>query len=618
MPNLIRRPERKGGALNGYPCDCLLLAFILTAAFIGSICFLVGWSLSPWCFWGAFTAIAVCAFIKSPKSAALFFLGMVVLLALTAYTFTYAGPDAVFYHVPTQLLLKKGWNPVWTSTCESFFSSVENIAWFRPYHVLFLPHFNALCGAIVALGIGLWIGDPFLNYTLLVVLFNVARRFSKQVWGCSTFASIVFSVSMTFSPKVTSFLGGQVDYIVYATFFIACFAAYLALKDGMKRDWFLLFAALSIGALSKNNGIICGGFVVLGCLWPMRKNKIFWYGVAATVVYCLVVGASPYLTNWINYGSPFYPTHTFRSGVELIDITDDFVGNADAESMGYLSRIAYAWVSPSLTIKLLGWLRGCSFSPEFYVSAGVAGSGSAMRFMLLFGLLALLLSKKSFITLLCAMIFLLSNFAPLKYIGYSRYFPWIWGIPILALYQFSYARYDWRVFRSRLFGVAASVVVLACGTFMAMRSVVYYLKDFAWEAARQQRIQDLACLSKTWVGVSPKYSLDDLKHVNGFFCEYGLAFRDRLRLDGVEIVSGTKGFPLMHDHGGFELFPGDKDENGKLRELKSRFPPCPTVKDVLCFDWIGALRRIPHPLIDNLQGCPLEAAGRKGRCRFVR
>lgn len=580
------------------PCDCGALGIILTAVFFGSIGFLVGSSLSPWYLWGALGVVLPYVFVKSPKSCAWVVVLLMGVWVFTAYTFAYTGVDAVFYHVPTQLLLKKGWNPVAVSTCERFFASVENIAWFRPYHVLFLPHFNALAGAIVAMGTGLWLGDPFLNYLLFVVLFNVARRFSGQIWGCSPCASFAFAVAVTFSPKASSFLAGQVDYIVYATFFIACFAGFLAYREGLKRDWFLLFAAMAIGALSKNNGIFSGGFAFLGCLWPMRKNKMFWIGFVLTVIYCLIVGASPYLTNWINYGSPFYPNHTFRSGVEVIDLTEDFVGNVDAESMGYFARVAYAWVSPILTVKVLSWLRGCAFEPEFYVSAGVAGSGSGMRLMLLLGVVALAFSKKGFVTALCIGVFLLSNFAPVKYIGYARYFPWIWGVPILALYQFAYNHYDLSRRWMLLFGFAAVAAVASLGVFMFLRTLSVYVKDIVWESARQRRLEEMSRKSKTWFATPPAYQLEALKHVNGFYCEYGLAMRDRLRLAGLAIVDREDSEPRILGHEYFDLYPRYEHDSGGSEILTAKFPLCSSAKDLLRMHWCEAFSDFPRPLMD--------------------
>jgi len=158
-----------------------------------------------------------------------------------------------------------------------------------------------------------------------------------------------------------------------------------------------------------------------------------------------VVGASPLLTAWIQYGSPFYPSMTFNPDVSVVDITCDFnlMTNADARSMGYLSRVCYAWISPKLTVAAIRFLTGNpGFNPVFSVGGGVsagggvAGLGLWFNALLLISVVLLTLSRKNIVTWLCAVIFVSSNFAPLKFIGYERYFPQIWAIIPLAVMNF--------------------------------------------------------------------------------------------------------------------------------------------------------------------------------------
>lgn len=56
---------------------------------------------------------------------------------------------------------------------------------------------------------------------------------------------------------------------------------------------------------------------------------------------------------------------TFDPRVEIRDITADFTGNADALSMGFLSRVVYAWVSPGLAVKGCAWLSESPLAPTF-------------------------------------------------------------------------------------------------------------------------------------------------------------------------------------------------------------------------------------------------------------
>ena len=568
--------------------EFLGLATMLLPALMASVGFFFGKTVSPVYFWSAVAILTCAAFLVGWRRGLAYLALLAVCTVLTMYTFSYSGTDAQNYHFPMQYLLHHGWNPVFDSTVEKFAPLIGD-AQASMYHTLFLPKFCALCGAIVASAFHLFAGDGFLGYILIVCLFSTCMTFAKRYWTANAFLCVLFASGMTFSTKITSFLAGQVDYSTYASFCISMLSLVLYIRDRRLSDLLLFSAATCICVASKSTGVLCCGVLVIMTL-PLLFNRVgYWRALFWTGVVFVIVGASPILTAWVQYGSPFYPSMTFNPNVEVVDITNDFTGNADALSMGYLSRICYAWVSPKLTIAAIRLLDGRpDFNPVFSVCGGVSGLGLWFNGLLLTSAVLLAVSRKNLITWLCIVIFVSSNFAPLKYLGYGRYFPQIWTIFPLAVLNFTCTTKEtWRgrdlqVVRK---GVVLLLVVALGGVagLSFLRTLAYQGRVLAYEGARQSLIASFQQGDPIRVGES----------------DYRFTTVRRFRQAGLHLVKSTDGQvdTIMQQD---TALPRHDVRPDVCASLNARFPICDSIKSLLFkFHWLDVFDNLPHVLWDD-------------------
>lgn len=562
--------------------DLLLPLMLFISLFICSIGFFFGKTVSPYYFYIGLCISMLATALHSLKRLFVFIGSVAIILLLTTYTFSYTGTDASAYHLPMQRLLIEGWNPIFDSSLEKFNALILNKGLLSPYHTLFLPKVSALCGAIVAKGTGLWCADAFLGYTLILTLFCTSIRFSKCLWQCSSFAAFLFACCITCSTKITSFLAGQVDYTAYAGFMIATFGCVMWQTTSTWRDLVTFGIGLLICMLAKTTGFLCGFLLLgLGLFTGWRKHSYYWF-LVIMIGSVFIIGAAPLLTAWIQYGSPFYPSMTFSPTIQPIDITSDFIGNADGERMGYLARIVYAWFSQTLAIKGCAWWYDTpTFQPEFYVVAGVGGLGTWFRLMVVGSLFALACSKKNAIFWLSLFILLTANIAPLKYIGYNRYFPQMWALPFLAIYNLLYAC-QWKrltplLTRARpILFVGLSLLLLP----ILMRTLAYQARSLAIEGQRQALLK--RCTAS-------EYAI--AKNADTF------TLRNRARLAGITFTSKENIEALKINR--TQLLIGKPLEVDAVSTYVAHaFPICDTPRQLLTFHWLAFFNTFPHPLLD--------------------
>ena len=566
--------------------EFLGLATMLLPALMASVGFFFGKTVSPIYFYAAVAILTCAAFLVGWCRGLAYLALLAVCTVLTMYTFSYTQWDAQTYHFPMQYLLHHGWNPVFDSTLEKF-AALTGDAWLSRYHALFLPKFSSLCGAIVASSFGLFVGDAFLGYVLVACLFSTCMKFASRYWQANVWLRVLFATSMTFTSGLP-FLCGVVDYSTYASFGILALTLVLYVRDRRLSDLVLFVFAACICMSSKTTGIMNCGLLVIMTLPLLYKRVAYWRALFITGILVVVVGAAPILTNWIQYGSPFYPSMTFDPNVTPIDITSDFTGNADALSMGYLSRICYAWISPKLTVAAIRWLEGNpDFNPVFEVTGGVAGRGQMFCLVLLFSAFLLIVSRKNLVTLLCVVLFVSAGFAPLKYIGYSRYFIQIGLIPSLAIMNFictarSSAGEGWMRYIRTGFAILGVVCLLRW-------SVVWVVGEFA-------------CYGKTLV--AEKYRQDMIatfprgKPVKVSETDYRLTTIMRFRQAGLQMVKTTDGKVDTVILNESALFPCYDSH----RELYENLETCFTASGFALFNkfhWLDVFDNLPHVLWDD-------------------
>ncbi len=552
--------------------EILLLGALALGLFISCVGFFFGKPCSREPMMIGFTCAFLGAWLHSWQNATKFVLLAGIILMATALTFSYVGTDAITYHYPMQRLLMEGWNPVFQSSIERF-RGLPVDGTLSLYHTLFLPKVSALCGALISCMTGLFSGDAFLGYVLIFALWRVSSRFAVIEWNCSRWASHAFAMMITFSSKITSFLAGQVDYTAYAAFVIGLFAFLTWRKSRMLCDLILSALGLSFAMLAKSTGMTCGVVaIVIGCVW-MRKSVAYYRMLVAIAIFVLIVGASPLLTAWIQYGSPFYPSMTFDPNVQVVDITSDFVGNVDGESMGYLSRIVYAWFSKSLAVKGCAlWLGRPDFAPEFHVCSGVDGFGAWFRLLMFGSVVAFACSRKNEVFYLALFIFFSANFAPLKYIGYGRYFSQIWIVPFLAVFNLMYVPLPGLMSmmrRMRFVVIMGGLLLVSC---FAARTLAYQGRSWAIEIERQRRFESLKEKSVEWrLPLTATYT-----------------FRKRVEAAGIKATSRPDA-PML-DYNPQFLMPGEDVS------VARKFPICDSLAQLLHFPWVKCCSHIPKPL----------------------
>ena len=584
-----------GGGKNGCPAPhasapewsglfsvrVLLLALPLLAMSIQTGLFLVGRTCSPFPMWIAFAACSLLALAAHWKRMVRFW-GLVLLaLLLGAYTFAYCGIDTDICHIPMQLLLREGWNPVFDSTLEKF-GTVVDIPLVSVYHTLFMPKTAAFCGALAAQATGLWECSAFLGYLLLFAMSRTAFVFAGRLWGCGRWGGLLFAVSVSVTSTMTRMLEGPNDFHWYAALVTALLSLVLYHRDRNPRDCLLAVMASAICATVKSAGL-ANVVLLWGAFWLCsRKRGEPCRGLPAVTLLVLWIGISPLVTSWIQYGSPLYPAATFDPKIEPADVTDDFRANADGERMGHLARFVHGWISPALAKKACAlWYRKADFDPVFFVRNGVGGLKS-LNVLFCLGIVLLLLARKNPVTLAGLWIVLTLICYPVKYIGFLRYFPHAWLVVPLGIYQFCRFPPGWlrrwppaeRALRISLYSVLGAVSLAYCLNVFA----------FQWRCMTiEGRMQELLA-SYRETGTTVEIPCN---------AQRGYAVSKRLACGNVDHVVGRR---KMENFDEDTSFPRYKEYFLTYWRYLGEYPVCNTPANLLRFKWLDLFRHFPHPL----------------------
>lgn len=467
--------------------SCMLAATITSAGFF------FGKPVSGAAFWIATTVSLALAMMHSARRALEF-------LALTgfawiaaAYTFSYSGWDPAVCHFPMAQAMVEGWNPVLHGTTDGLMNVLKapcNID-----HILCAPKLTAIVSACVSKATGLFTATTFLPVCIFYCTFSLARQFALTVFGASQVVAILFAFCVSMPVEIMNYVvHGTVDSVKYLSVAGSVFALVLWLRSRSVPDAMLFWLILSAAALCKTAGLAV--WILLGAtaLAVGFREKIARRLALASVAFMLVAGASPYLTQWINGGSPFYPAHTFVTGRATKDLTYDFVTsrNKDALEMGWLGRVVYAWFSSDLATWATGKsLRKENYAPKFgWPSA--TGMHQSFRVMMVLSLLMLPFVRKKSVWAFCGMTFIIGNATPVRYIGFYRYFPEMYAIPFVAFMGFAYApRFDSQWFRR-----IARPAVWAFLSYMTVLTVAisstWFGFNLSLEALRQRQYAALA------------------------------------------------------------------------------------------------------------------------------
>lgn len=295
--------------------QAIVLALLPTLAFAVSACGnLFGFSTTAWGLAGALAG--ACGYAGWRRCGWRLPMAFVA-CALLWGTFKLADSewDGKAIHKPGAIALASGWNPVWKALPHRA-EGDAGWAWCE-YYPKAAWHVNAeLLRATgnVDLGDGIpliWAGVVFcLGLGVLPWLYGLGPK------GTYLFSALLACNPVLLRELCSGYVDGQLGCSLVAG--LLAFSAYARRPDGR----LLLLSGLCCvyGANLKFTGLVYFGvgYALLGsvALWRhFKPSRLGWMAVLALAT--LLCGTAPYLTNWMRYGSPFYPLHAFSEDATL-------------------------------------------------------------------------------------------------------------------------------------------------------------------------------------------------------------------------------------------------------------------------------------------------------------
>lgn len=434
----------------------VLLLFPTLTVLLAVIGFYFGVSLTKWHGCVSFVICLVLGLFcasslkRGSKVIGIFFGVVVVGFLWSSLLFMTAGTDGMAYHIPGAILLSQGWNPVLDSTSTALRASMNlDLRIIRISPLLHFGKIAQIWGGVAYLLSGNMSATMTSSFFLMVCMGIYIHKFHKSLLGDSVVWRWVLIIALISCTKITGMLAGLVDYIVYTSIVLIVLSAILYYKEQQTKD--LLVFCLSIIWLTnaKVSGILfCMVILVLlfmsmlylffvkgYSLVPLKK----WTGaVIATGLVALICGSSPYITNWINYGGPAYPEHSFNKNVERDSLlTSVYKSDADGDKVGYCGRVVYAWFSKRTVVEYYKRKAGNEgFSPKFHTEWDLNGYGTVFGLLMSVSVLLFAASKRSFVDIAIGVLFISAIAMPINYIGNSRYSPQMWAVPFLVIMNF--------------------------------------------------------------------------------------------------------------------------------------------------------------------------------------
>ena len=555
-----------------------LLAVVVISCLMLNIGFFFGRTCCALYFWLSVAMVSGVMCVSSKKKSTTFLLVILSLLVVSGYMFSYLTSDSQRCHAVVQRFLVSGWNPVLQNTPDR----LADIACYDTggvsfYHMLYLPKVTGYVGAMVAMATGLWLGDAFLGNLMAVVIVMTALRFCRCHWGVVGWRAWVFAAFL-FHPThyISVFTGQTVDYVVYAmmiTMVLACGNWYHS--HGI--DDLAVLVLSGVLALSvKANAYALVFLVFIGVMTTdgrrdIRVRRWMLFAIAAA----LILMASPLLTSWITRGSPFFPSHSFDASQKVMELCADMTGNDDALQMGYLARIVYAWFSKKLAVAGCAWWYGkTDFAPIFNVA--VEGKGAAFTLLMFVSIICLTFSRKSKVWIWWSLLAVSCVLFPKRYIGYPRYVPQVWVLPVMAFYQFAFTRDMGRV--GRIVRMAVPLLLLCYVLPFYARTGLNYMRSLTLEKIRQERLEQMS-LSKDayYLAQETRYWI------------YG----ERAKLAGVDMRTDGSGLGVNVDE---EYFMYSLNNDDRFVFLpKGVFPQFNSVSDFKMNPWREYGQTLLHP-----------------------
>ncbi len=454
-----------------------ILVFPLFVVLLACTSFLFGGRCAAWQWWTGVAAVVLVPFVRRAQWRSV--LGASGLFALLLFALRYLLPpifwdatecdDMSSCHLPMVQLLIEGWNPVDDPTTEAIVSSLGLDIWgMAPLHIAFMPKTLAVFSAVAYT----FTGDPraltfplpaFLWLGVLLTALRLFHGFPK--WALVSSLIGVLPLVAWQMPVDLS--------LAYAS----C-GLLLTMQDALREkeaDWLALTIWGAWMVLIKPNGafaflVFFLVFAVVSFRQKRMGRKQLATRLASCMAFLVVLTAiflwNPLVTSWRTFGHPLYPLRTIDAErFPVKNLTWDFdVGNDDFKKMGKAGLFAHAYLSPRATIAYYRWkLKKPDFEPASIPWTHPEYPNFSVRAGLLVLFVVLLLLKRSRPWAIAG-IFLVF-LTPTRYMGFTRYMPWLSSLGCLAIAlssEWAEAKMD-----SRLANMLSSVFAMLVGLLAA-------------------------------------------------------------------------------------------------------------------------------------------------------
>ena len=422
-----------------------VLVFPLLVVVLACASFLFGGACAAWQWWTAVAAVVAAPFVRKDRRRSA--LGAAGLFALLLFALRFLLPpvfwdvaecdDMSSCHLPMVQLLIEGWNPVADPKMEDILESLDLDVWgMAPLHIAFMPKTLAVFSAVAYT----FISDPraltfplptFLWFGVLLTAMRLFRGFPK--WALVSSLIGVLPLVAWQMPVDLSLAYASCGFL-------------LTMHDALRKketDWLALTIWGAWMALVKPNGAF--GFLVFFLVFAvasLRQEQMGRKRLAAQLATCLaflavlatIVLWNPLGTSWRTFGHPLYPLRTIDAErFPVKNLTWDFdVGNDDFKKMGKAGLLAHAYLSPRATVAYYRWrLKKPDFEPASIPWTHPEYPNSSVRVGLLALFVILLFLKQGRTWAIAGL--LLVFLAPARYVGFTRYMPWLSALGCLAV-----------------------------------------------------------------------------------------------------------------------------------------------------------------------------------------
>lgn len=306
---------------------CTVLFYLFSNLLITGIVFALGGhmvveiELASMALTAAFAYFFCKPFFPNARAAAAWILGAAVavfaisiLVNAPIYDISYDGQT---YQQEAVIQLSNGWNPVYQNLANEviggdskWINYYPKSSWINESFIYLLTHAERTAKALNIVLI-------VTSIALLYVAFTDTKLLSRfDAWVVSI---LLACNPVSFNQIFSFYVDGQLMSL------LLCICAAGMIMYAGKRRWGFapLFLAIPSFVNLKFTGIVDAIailFVIALALWMKRLElamlKALAAGAAALAIGVLVIGASPYITNIVRYGAPFYPLY----GANAIDL----------------------------------------------------------------------------------------------------------------------------------------------------------------------------------------------------------------------------------------------------------------------------------------------------------